>query len=395
VSVSPKMAHAVNFLLYGMTGSTGAFYNLVSVLNSTYSCTHANYGEGGTYMGSGTYGTRSAYNPGCKANHTSDSASSVITSSKTLKAATSQTLGLISARIQGVKLAAKADTSPVTVALSKDLRRGALGISSGDELEGVGIWAQGAYTWMEDENTDTLWEGTVNSFMVGVDTTIDKAVLIGISGGYEETSLDTTFNKGNLDASGYSVAPYASLLLDDVFSVDATGGIAWLSYDVDRIDTTSTKITGTFDSERWFAAVKANANFVPEDDVNVNLHLGYSYTQETQDKYTEVGGAGTPVVVAENDVELGQGLVGGRISYNGGIVRPFFSAQGEWDLSKDEVAVASNQTKPEDADFGVRLGVGAQFVFSPQAMLRLEGQTVLNRENFQESKVIGKARIEF
>jgi len=402
MGVTQKEAGAVTkqngTLQYGMSGTAGAFYNLVSKLNSTYSCTHAAYGEGGTYM-TGTQsatsygGVRSSYNAKCAANHTSESASSIVTSRRTLQAATTQTLSLISARIQGLKMAARKGDSPVAMALSDDRKKGAIGIASGDEVLGVGVWAQGAYTWLDDNNVDTKWNGNVYSFLVGADYRIDPSFIIGISGGYEKTSLDTEFNNGNLDADGILVAPYATLILDKNFSIDATGGYQWLSYDVDRINsTTLAKVTGSFDSQRWFAAVTANANYTLDKTILLHGNAGFSYTGESQDAYTE----SNAVKVLANDLDLGQALVGARVAYDLDGVIPFISVLGEFDLSKeDAVKVAASQTKVSDDDFGLRVGAGATFNLGPGFSGRIEGQSVLLRENFQEHKALVKFRGEF
>jgi hypothetical protein len=402
LSVTPKTADAGagHRLLFGMTKPTGAFYNLASVLNSTYTCTHANYGEGGTYMLGGEMsmtsygGTRSSYNAKCAANHTSESASSIVTSRRTLHAATTQTLSLISARIQGLKVAArKGGDSPVAMALSDDRKKGAIGISSGDEVLGVGFWAQGAYTWLDDNNVATKWDGNVFSFLVGADYRIDPSFVVGLSGGYEKTSLDTEFNKGNLDASGMLIAPYATLILDKNFSIDATGGYQWLDYEVDRVNTTTlAKVTGTFNSQRWFSAVTANADYTLDKTVLLNGNAGFSYTTESQDAYTESNG----VKVAANDLNLGQALVGARVAYDLDGVIPFISVLGEFDLSKeDAVKVAASQTKVSEDDFGLRVGAGATLNFGPGFTGRIEGQSVLLRENFKEHKALLKFRGEF
>jgi outer membrane autotransporter protein len=396
MGVTQKEAGAVP-LLYGMAGSTGAFYNLASKLNSTYTCTHANYGEGGTYMNtvrsrSSYGGLRSSYNPKCAANHTSESASSIVTSRRTLQAATTQTLSLISARIQGLKMAARKGDSPVAMALSDDRKKGAIGIASGDEVLGVGLWAQGAYTWLDDDNVDTKWDGNVFSFLVGADYRIDPSFVVGLSGGYEKTSLDTEFNNGNLDADGILVAPYATLILDKNFSIDATGGYQWLNYEVDRKDISGTKVTGSFDSKRWFAALTANADYTLDKTILLHGNAGFSYTSESQDAYTESNG----VKVKANDLNLGQAQVGVRVAYDLDVVVPFISVLGEFDLSKeDAVKVAASQTKVSDDDFGLRVGAGATLNIGPGFTGRIEGQSVLFREDFTEHKALLKFRGEF
>ena len=77
------------------------------------------------------------------------------------------------------------------------------------------------------------------------------------------------------------------------------------------------------------------------------------------------------------------------------MVVPFISVLGEFDLSKDTVTVAASQTNPDSDDFGLRVGAGATFNFGPGFTGRIEGQSVLFRENFTEHKALLKFRGEF
>jgi hypothetical protein len=393
-SVVTFQAEAKNFrLIYGMGGATGAFHNLVSALDATYSCSDANYGEGGTYMlgdgTAGTYNSRSAYSSRCAAGHTSQAASSVVTATATLQAATAQTLGLIGARVTGLKMAAR-DDSLIATSINQDLTKGAVGIASGEEINGMGVWAQGAYTRLKDTNADTEWNGNVISGLVGIDKQIENKYIVGLSAGYEKTDLNTKFNGGTLDSKGLLIAPYASLMIDDMWSIDVTGGYQWLDYDVERTDTTGAVITGKFDSKRMFAAFVANADHTI-DKLMLNGHLGGTYTREEQDAYTESNG----VEVAKNSVALGQGVLGGRVAYNAGMAVPFFSATGEYDFKKDKITVAASQTTPTTDKLGLRLAAGADVNFSPNVTGRLEGQSVLLRNNYEEHKAVVKLRIDF
>lgn len=402
--MSTQESSAIN-LAHEIGGTSGGFAT-PGALNATYSCSHQIYGENGTYM-SGTDGTvqanvythnRSTYTSACAAGNTSTTASSVVTSSTTLKAATVQTLNIISARISQVQTAdSKLRNDPVSLAFDPEGKAAAIGLSAGDSRKGIGAWVRGAFTWLEDENAATQWDGNIYSVMGGVDYLIKDRFLIGVSGGYESTDLNTDFNNGNLEANGFLVAPYASFRFNKMFSFDATGGYAWLNYDVDRKETATTgaTFTGEFDSERWFAAARLNADHTLRDRIQLHGHFGYSHTSEDQDAYTETSTGGDTSSIAGQTIELGQALLGARVGYSFNKVTPFVSAQGEWDLSKDDVAVAANQTTPEDSDFGLRLGAGLDFRLSPNFSGSLKGETVLLRDEYTEHKAMAKVRVDF
>jgi hypothetical protein len=377
-----------------------------ATFSSSYSCSHSIYGQGGTYMSGTTatntvYGSqRSTYTSGCTAGNTSSSASSVVTAATTLRAATKQTLGIIGSRIQAVKLAeADGDGKPVVMGLSDDKHNGTVGLSAGNPNKGIGVWVQGSYTWLEDTNTATKFDGNIYTIMAGADYRINKHLLVGISGGYENTTLDTKFNNGNLDATGFVVAPYLTIRLTDIFSIDATGGYAWLNYDVDRKETVSTgeKFTGEFDSTRWFAAASLNADYTAMKKIKLHGEAGYTYTREDQDAYTEKS-ATTSLSnrnIAANDVSLGMAFLGARVGYDFGFVTPYIMVRGEYDLSKDTVAVAANQLKPVDDDFGLRVGGGLDFNIGPMFSGMMQGETVLFRDNYTEHRALAKLRLDF
>jgi hypothetical protein len=395
------------------TAAGGAVFTDPATFSRSYSCSHSVYGQGGTYMtgynaasaANTTYQSRSTYTAGCTAGNTSSSAGSVVTAATTLRAATKQTLGIIGTRIQQVKLAeAEGEGKPVVYGLTDSTGKGmydqgTIGLSGGNPNKGIGVWVQGSYTWLEDKNTATNFDGNIYTIMAGADYRINKHLLVGISGGYENTSLDTKFNNGNLDASGFVVAPYLTVRLTDIFSIDATGGYAWLNYDVDRKETVSTgeKFTGEFDSTRWFAAASLNADYVAMKKIKLHGEAGYSYTREDQDAYTEKS-ATTSLSnrnIAANDVALGMAFLGARVGYDFGFVTPYIMVRGEYDLSKDDVAVAANQLKPKDDDFGLRVGGGLDFAIGPMFSGMMQGETVLFRDNYSEHRALAKLRLDF
>ncbi|MEO5336393.1 MAG: autotransporter outer membrane beta-barrel domain-containing protein [Magnetospirillum sp. WYHS-4] len=388
-----------------MAGSADETLNFKSlaVFSATYSCQDSTYGTNSTYLttksASSTYGGgRSTYSSSCVANHTSNSASSVVTSTETLRAATVQTMSLISNRISQRMAAVKDPGNPVTY--SMDENSGQIGIAGGNAKKGIGVWVQGAYTSVDNDNVATAFDGNILTGLVGVDYLIKDRFLIGLSAGYESSNIDTTFNRGSIDGSGWMVAPYASLKLTNMFSIDATGGYAWLNYDLSRKEylTTNETWTGETDATRWFAAGTINADHTIKA-WKLHAHAGVLYTEETKDSFLEksTNALSPKVRIAEQDTTLGQGILGARVGYGffGGKFTPYVLIQGEWDFSKDAIVVAAGQTKPEDDDFGLRTGLGFNLALGGYVTAQLQGETVLLREDYTEYKGLAKLRVDF
>lgn len=387
-------------LLYGMDAGTGAFAGPVGNLDAAYSCSHSTYGEGGSYMtsalGNASYGsTRSTYTAGCKAGHTSNAAGTVVASAATLRAATVQTVTLIGNRINQVRLAQdRGEYDPVTLGMTQDGDMGTLGLAGGNAKKGIGVWVQGSYTWVENDATISKFDGNVLTGMVGVDYKFNDRFMVGISGGYESTDLDTTFNKGNLDATGYMVAPYLSFRFNKNFSVDATGGYAWLSYDMDRKDAANNqKWTGSTDATRSFGAIQLNADHAIKK-WNLSANIGALYSSEEKDQFIERSGSERRTIASQT-TDLGQGFLGGRVGYDFGVVMPYVLARAEWDFSKDEITVATSQVRPDDDDFGLRLGAGLNIYAGSFVTGTIQGETVLLRDDYTEHKALAKIRVDF
>jgi hypothetical protein len=382
-----------------MNVTNGAFYNLVSVLDATYSCSDANYGEGGTYMQTTSrafYGARSSYSAQCAAGHTSNMASSVVTASATMAAATAQTLGLVSTRIaelKAISMAGDYDESLIKTSMNEDLSKGSLGISSGDHMGfGVGVWAQGAYSKTKESNADTAYDGDVTTFMGGIDKSFSNGKLVfGLSVGHEDTELTTTFNAGTLKAKGNMIAPYISARITDAISLNLTGGRTKLSNDTTRTDTTGATVTGEFDSTRTFGAIKFDVDHI-KGNLRLNGNLGGTWSREKQDAFTE----SDTVEVAASSSTMGQAVLGGRIGYNiKDVITPFLGATAEYAFRQEKVVVSSAQTAPAQDKLGLRVAGGADIKIGKFISARVEGQSVRMKEDYTENRGLLKLRIEF
>ncbi|WP_460019731.1 autotransporter outer membrane beta-barrel domain-containing protein [Magnetospira thiophila] len=319
-----------------------------------------------------------------------------MTAVQTLRAATAQTVSLISARIASQRQAM--GSRPVSVSLNQDGSKGEVGLSGGDMNRGLGVWLQGSYTSVEDDNTATAFDGSIMTGLVGIDKKLaNDKLMIGLAAGYEMGEFDTTFNTGNLDSDGYIVAPYVSYAINDVFSIDATAGWAHVSYDMDRKDpVTSEKFTGSTDADRFFGSVMGKATKTFKQKIEVTGKLGMSYTTEKRDAFTETGTTGTTVAVASQSTHLGQGVLGVRLGYNAGKVTPYVDLTGEYDFNKSaDPTVATNQTKPKYSDYGGRVALGATFNLTNRLSGMLEGNYVFLRDSYTEYGGVAKIRLDF
>ena len=354
-----------------------------------YSCSDSTYGSGGSY--SDTYSS-------CSANNTANSASTISTSTAVLATAATQSAGLVSNRVT----AALGGTSAFSLAansFSADT-----GMAAGDHGHRFGAWVSGTWSEVEDNNSDTAFDGNVYSAMVGADYKISPRTVLGLAIGYEDTDLDTEYNgfggvDGSLEGDGYTIAPYVGVKLTEKSSASLTVGYSDLEYDTVRFDPNSgNQITGSTDADRYFidAAVAGTHNF--RENWNLHGKLGVFWASEDKDAFTETEAVtGSTISNASNETDFGQVSLDARVGYEFTHVEPYALVGADFDFSKDEAAVAAGQTAAslDEEDFGARFGAGLNFQLAPQVTGSFEGYTVEFRDDYEEYTFSGGLRVNF
>jgi opacity protein-like surface antigen len=387
-------AGAVAIVGLAVAGSAQAQYVTPQLLNSV-SCSDAVYGTNGSFFqGNNTYPSRGAYTPNCAPGHTSNAPGSVVTAVTTLRAATTQTNNLIASRISNLRSAARTG-APVTVAL--DANTGMVGLAGGDKNRGMGFWAQGAFTHVDNDQVALNFDGFVLSGLFGLDKMLmNDRLILGLSAGFERIDMDTTFNLGNLEGNGLVISPYASFMINDKVDIDFNAGYARIAYDMDRRDPiTSELFSGETDGDRFFGALTARYSDT-RGKLLYGAHLGARYSHESRSSFTETGTIGTTVAVGSQSIHLGQAVLGANLGYDLGMFKPYVTGQGEFDFSKsDDPTVAANQTQPSDSNVGLRLGLGTEIDFAPNVTGTIELDGVLLRDDYNEYGGRARIRVEF
>lgn len=346
-----------------------------------YSCTNSTY--------SGSYAT-------CSTNNTANQASTVATATTVLKVASSQAASLVSNRISSALSGNSANFDVAANGFSAST-----GISAGDMDGKAGVWVSGSWTDVEDDNADTRFDGNAYTGMVGADYQVSPKVVLGVSVGFEEIDLDTQYNgfgsqDGNLDGSGYTIAPYVGVKISDTMSADLTVGYSDLEYDTLRFDpNTGNRITGATDAERYFinAAVSGVHNL--QGNWRAKVRGSVFYATEEKDAYTETESNSATIAVAEEETDLGQFALDTRLGYMYQQVEPYAMVGLEYDFTKDNGVVAAGQTESQDSDFGVKLGGGINLNLAPNVTGGIEAYTVEARDDYSEYAVTGGLRVNF
>lgn len=275
---------------------------------------------------------------------------------------------------------------------SLDSRSGSIGRSAGGNLGGWGFWLSYSRSTFDADlpinsgvQPIASYDATQNSALFGADRLFGDRWVLGLAVGLEDSNIDTAYNGGDNESDGYTIAPYAAFLINNVFSIDATAGYTDLSYDTRRIDNISGgTISADFDADRWFAAANLNAR-VQHNKWLFGGRIGILYTEETQDGYTETG-PNTARTIAERKIDLTQLVVGVNAGYSFGRFEPFVSLYYLNDLSRDDGVGAGGlpanvgDTQPEDDD-EFQAGMGFRY-FGDVLSASLEWNNTIGRNKF-------------
>lgn len=265
-----------------------------------------------------------------------------------------------------------------------------LGLSAGGKESRLGVWINGAYSHVDQDQSAIESDGDIYALATGADWRFSERLLAGVSLGYENSDIDTKFNQGNLDTDGFFIAPYAAFQLFDNIFVDAT--VSYSDLDTDSKRTSGgAQVTGKYDSTRWFGAVNATAQFV-RGKLTILPGIGWMYTRSKFDSYTESNAA----TIASSTGHLGRIRGGARLQYQiTPTIAPYAFGDIEYDYKRDDISVAAGQTQPSDEDTGGVLGGGAVFKISDSVRGSVEGSTVVGRSDYNQYNLSANLRFRF
>lgn len=195
--------------------------------------------------------------------------------------------------------------------------------------------------------------GSVNNLLAGFDYSYDGGSLLGVAIGSDSSRTSTTFNGGNVNSRGYSLAPYFMVPFGAHWTLDGSIGLG--SGKVDS--NVGASVTGNTSESRGFGSLGLTyATMVGKWQLEGNGALLHSATRQGQ--YTQSNAA--LIAAATNRVTQLRG--GMRASYGSGSFVPFFGAALSTDLDQTASGAVGGQT-PSNAREAVYLQAG--FSFNP------------------------------
>jgi outer membrane autotransporter protein len=274
------------------------------------------------------------------------------------------------------------------------------GVMAGDLLgSGWGIWASYSFSDFESRNRIAPYDGDIHSVLFGIDRLFADRLVLGLAGGYETTHTDTFYNAGGQKTDGVTVAPYAAFLINEYFSIDASGGYSWLNNKTNRVHPGSfARLAADFDSGRWFAMTNLNAVYTT-GNWTLGGRTGFLYAKENQEGYTETGGVGARTV-DRRKVSIAQYIVGADIGYAFGAFEPYALFNYRYDISSRDgrdaggLPDATGATRADDRD-EFEVGVGVRYFGRQGLSGGVEWFKTLGRKQFDNHSVMATLRFDF
>jgi outer membrane autotransporter protein len=286
------------------------------------------------------------------------------------------------------------DSDPVTAAMIGDdgmvgmnIPDNMTGLSSGGKGSPLCFWASATASSLRNDLISTKYDGHLYLMLAGLDYRVNKNLLLGMAIGYEWTELDTVFNNGNMESDGFTISPYVAYLINDSFSIDLLVSYSDLDYDTER---TFTGVYGDYDADRFMVSSNLNYYYVTGNWC-LNARLGYMYTEEDADGFTETDGTR----IRQNDTDLGEIRFGGQASYFINDFELFFAASYHYDTTMDRTRVGANMERPSndkdefETTFGVNVLANDTFQFGAEV------STIFGRDDVENTSVLMNLRIMF
>ena len=253
------------------------------------------------------------------------------------------------------------------------------GVAAGEETSAISdklsVWASANYSEAESDFAPTAYKSETTGGSVGVDYIVSDFVTVGAFLSYNDTDTKTTFNGGGSDTKAITFGPYASFVVDDIFSVDASVG--YTTSDIDNSRTVGAVVaTGNQEGDTKFLSVGLNA-MKWYDNIGVSGRVGWSYSDTDNDAYTDSLGT----AFAATNSQLGQISIGGKVSYYGGSYMPYIGATYKYDAISDNVTTVAPPSPANDKD-EVQLEAGVSLFGSGPLSGGISANYSVLREDF-------------
>ena len=246
-----------------------------------------------------------------------------------------------------------------------------LGLSSGEEGYGIGVWGMGAYTNFKSSASGGRYDADAYNLMLGFDWRATDDLLLGVAAGWGTLDLDkdnwTGGDTGYLRTDHeWTIMPYVAYNLTDLTILDLA-----FAYTDSRYKDNDGTNTGHYDSERYMTSLGLSQYYL-YDNWTFSGRAGYMYVHGDLSSYAR--GA---TVIANPDSYLGQLNLEAKAAYYFDCgIQPYAALRYYYDTTTSAPPVKSDYD-----EFGGVLG--ANWFASDQWTVNLEAGNTMGRRKFE------------
>ena len=267
------------------------------------------------------------------------------------------------------------------------------GLNAGNwQLGNLGVWLSYNYRDSENDFIRTAYESTYHTAVGGFDYSPNERLVLGVAFAYENGDTDTTFNAGNLESDGYTIAPYIGYLLNDTWSIDASFGYTYVENEQFRTDATGVTPVRVFsdpDTDRYFMNLNFNGITYHNNWV-ISGRAGILFAKSVTDTFTESNGS----VIGKRRTKLGQARIGGDVAYSFGEWEPYFGALYEYDFKFDKITLTPGLQPANDRN-DVLLSTGFRYFNKHGLSMNMDYSKRVLREDFDDDSLSLTVRYDY
>jgi len=242
----------------------------------------------------------------------------------------------------------------------------------------------------------------------GVDYRVTDNLALGVALGYLNSDIDLSNNLGDINIDGYAVSVYGNFVQNN-FYTDAILSYGDNNFDITRQSNFYNRTARADTDGNQFSAGVNSGYVIRSGNFAYGPTIGLRYDRINIDGYTENGAGSLNMQVRDQDAESFILSAGAQaaVAFNTdvGTVIPNIRASYERELADNNREIVTELvTQPgipmrttvgdRDRDY-IKLGIGAQVVFSENALGSIDYETVIGRENFNDQIVRGEIRYQF
>lgn len=156
------------------------------------------------------------------------------------------------------------------------------------------VWGHGSFTSVDNDyvngTSDNRYNGDVWGYNVGLDYRFADALIAGLSLGYTDTDLTTSFNNGSYQETGWVASPYVIYRPIENLTIAGEAGYGMGDIDVTR---DNNAVSGNTESDMWYAALTTSYRVRPIETLSaasLTPSLAFMAARKTVNAYRESEG---------------------------------------------------------------------------------------------------------